>query len=51
MQEVEFAAAQQHLLSTYSSPCFNVKTVYNYRLWELIIHTIHIPVEGTVTLS
>jgi hypothetical protein len=29
MHQVELAAAE-YLLSTYSSPCFNVKTVYNY---------------------
>jgi hypothetical protein len=30
MQQVELAAAQ-HLLSTYSSPCFSVKIVYELR--------------------
>jgi hypothetical protein len=31
--EVNAAAQQQHLLSTYSSPCFRVKILYNYGLW------------------
>jgi hypothetical protein len=31
MQQVELVAAQ-HILSTYSSPCFTVKIVYNYGL-------------------
>ena len=33
MQQVELAAAQ-YVLSTYSSPCFSVKIVYNYGLWQ-----------------
>jgi hypothetical protein len=32
MQQVE-GAGVQHFLSTFSSPCFGVKTVYNYGHW------------------
>jgi hypothetical protein len=31
MRQAEVEAAQ-HMFSSFSSPCFNVKIVYNYRL-------------------
>jgi hypothetical protein len=38
MWQAELAAAQQHLVSSFSRPCFSLHIFYNYGHWGHIVY-------------